>query len=792
MTPSSRSYKYGKSAMNIVNAHLRTVDVFKLLGVAALYFFTSLIVHLYFSPTDQGSIFFLTSGVALAAVLIGGRRYFWAVLLGAFLANLMLNGVLWACLTSALGSSLAALLGDWLIKRKGRFEFTPLTLKCILQIFVWGAFAGAAVSALVGASTLWLSGKITGDSYWVELVNWWMGDVLGIVLMTPLILIWWPTKSNPLTLPTKKFIAEAALILGATALAGSIVFLDFGHEISPPWIHAWLNTVSQGDWMYMFVVWAAVRLGVRGTSLVFLIVTMLGITGLYQGIGFFGIDVHWDSGLSGAEIKLAQLIDYWWYSLILILVGLALVSYMDASKKYQDRLSESKDELDIKLAESKSENEFRLKFAIEGSGDGLWDWNLTESTVFFSTRWKEMLGYAENEVGTSLEEWESRIHPDDKAATLEAVQAYLDGQSTKYLFEHRVRCKNGDYKWILDRGMVVSRDVEGKPLRLIGTHTDINTIKSLESELIKSEGKARSLIENLQVGVLIQSPSAEIISSNAIALLLLGLTENQLLGITSFDPSWNVIHEDGTPFPGDTHPVPQAIATRKAVSDVVMGVYRPVTHDRVWLLVNAVPKFESEGIVEHVVCTFVNISSRKAAEQIAKHQSSLYLSISQCNQAILHSTNQDELFQKICRIIVESGGLSLAWIGLVDFNSPMVLPVASYGDTTGYLADIQISTEENNSIGRGPTGKAIREGRSHWHLGTDLETQAPWQDRVTKAGWLSAAALPISRDGVMIGALTVYSKHLDYFSQDVKQLMEDITAEVCFGLDSFAREQRRE
>lgn len=129
------------------------------------------------------------------------------------------------------------------------------------------------------------------------------------------------------------------------------------------------------------------------------------------------------------------------------------------------------------------ESEFRWKFAIEGSGDGMWDWNVTEGTVFYSRTWKAMLGYAEDEIGNGLEEWEKRLHPDDKTATLAAVKAYLDGETVAYINEHRVQCKDGSYKWVLDRGMVVNRSADGKALRLIGTHTDIDQRKQLENEV---------------------------------------------------------------------------------------------------------------------------------------------------------------------------------------------------------------------------------------------------------------------------------------------------------------------
>ena len=142
------------------------------------------------------------------------------------------------------------------------------------------------------------------------------------------------------------------------------------------------------------------------------------------------------------------------------------------------------------------ESEFRWKFAIEGAGDGLWDWDVAKGTVFLSKRWKAMIGYGEDELGDSLAEWETRIHPDDKAGVIASVQAYLAGKTSSYSNEHRFRCKDGSYKWVLDRGMVVSRCAEGKPLRLIGTHSDISGRKQSEFSLRDSEFAARLSLEN--------------------------------------------------------------------------------------------------------------------------------------------------------------------------------------------------------------------------------------------------------------------------------------------------------
>jgi PAS domain S-box-containing protein len=151
-------------------------------------------------------------------------------------------------------------------------------------------------------------------------------------------------------------------------------------------------------------------------------------------------------------------------------------------------IAEAKNRRDRRRAdEALRASEERWQFAIEGAGDGVWDWSVPTNHVLFSARWKEMLGYADDEIGLDFGEWSDRLHPDDRERALTTIYRYLRSTDKLHTCEHRLRCKDGSYKHILSRGMVVSRDEAGAPLRVVGTHTDLTEHHAMQERLRQSE-----------------------------------------------------------------------------------------------------------------------------------------------------------------------------------------------------------------------------------------------------------------------------------------------------------------
>ena len=145
---------------------------------------------------------------------------------------------------------------------------------------------------------------------------------------------------------------------------------------------------------------------------------------------------------------------------------------------------------ELEKARQALENSERRLIAALDVGHGVWDWQVATGKVFFSQRWKSILGYGERDIGDQIEEWSSRVHPEDYPRAQAAMGAHFSGKASAYRCEYRLRAKDGSWRWLLDQGMVFERDMAGQASRVIGTYTDISEHKLLEDELRQARDSA--------------------------------------------------------------------------------------------------------------------------------------------------------------------------------------------------------------------------------------------------------------------------------------------------------------
>lgn len=183
---------------------------------------------------------------------------------------------------------------------------------------------------------------------------------------------------------------------------------------------------------------------------------------------------------------------------------------------------------------------------------------------------------------------------------------------------------------------------------------------------------------------------------------------------------------------------------------------------------------------------------KSASDAHVQRVNALYAALSHCSQAIVRSASEDELFSRICQYAVQFGGMAMAWIGLVDSANKRVLPVTSYGDHMGYLDDIRISTEADNPYGQGASGTAVRTNQPVWCQDFLADTRnMPWLARGARSGWRGTAALPLHRNGVVVGLFSLYTREPNAFDEAAQQLLIQMASDISFAMDNFVREAER-
>jgi diguanylate cyclase (GGDEF)-like protein/PAS domain S-box-containing protein len=296
-------------------------DLARMAGLAIGYAFLARLVLTVSTANGNATIFWIPGGLALAALLVWGWKYWPAVFLGAFAAGIMVNDPPGVSFFLATGNTLETLFAVWLFHK---LLGDKLNLNQPQDFFYLGlvAIASAVISALIGPFTLVMADYLSWQVAVSNMLHWWQADTLGILLGTPLFLIW---RKFPHGWFSGKGLVETVALIILTLLIGQVVFLNWT-PIS--------GQMALGYWIFPFVVWGAVRRGQHGASLIVCITAVQALFGASQGKGLFAHDMA-ETGLQ----------NFWFYMLILTFVGIALAIFVESRTRAKDALKDAETKL---------------------------------------------------------------------------------------------------------------------------------------------------------------------------------------------------------------------------------------------------------------------------------------------------------------------------------------------------------------------------------------------------------------------------------------------------------------
>jgi PAS domain S-box-containing protein len=414
--------------------------------LCAVYYGAAMLGLHYASIGQSISLVWPPSGIAIAALTMLGIQYWPAIAAGAFLANAMTAVSPGTALAIAVGNTLESIVAAFLIRRTAGLHPQLDEIRDLKTFLLLAVPAGALCSALVGSLSLWLSGSLSTAALPSALVIWWTGDLLGGLVVAPLVFAWARSPESP-HLPRR--LIEVLLLCLGTVAAGEI---GLGGVVKG-------SVLAQVEYPYLlfpFVVWAALRFGARGASLMAFAVAAITV-GHTVGGGSPFVSSTGTTTLLGVSA----------YLVAVAVTGLVLAAAVRWERQHATKA----------LAHS----EERLRRALDAARMGIWFWSVESGVLTWDENLRQLYGLEPGEQISSYEDFLARVHPDDRERVGNAVRRVLEGDGDLD-YEFRIMLSDGRVRWVADHGEI-RRDENGRPHSLTGICTDVTERKVSEERL---------------------------------------------------------------------------------------------------------------------------------------------------------------------------------------------------------------------------------------------------------------------------------------------------------------------
>jgi len=420
---------------------------FEVVALAAVYYAAARLGLRYASIGQSISLVWPPTGLALAALILLGRRAWPGIAAGAFLANAGTPVPLATAAAIAAGNTLEAIIAAALLTRSAGSRPRLDGMTTVRALVLSAAPAGALVGAIIGVTALVAGRALPATAFASAAAVWWTGDLLGALIVAPLLLAW---LTAPASTRGVRGPLEVALLCLGTVLAAE---LALSHLLPVPAL------LRQLDYLYLlfpFAVWAALRFGSRGASLMTFVIAVVAVWRTVTGGGPFNTD-------SGGGTMFAV----GCYLAIVAVTGLLLAAAVTHERETATEALRRRDE--------------QLSVALDAAQMGVWYWSATDDRLTWDDTLRRMYGLAPDDRVTGYEDFISRVHPDDRELVETSVRRALT-EGGRLDYEFRIVLPDGRVRWIADRGSVVP-GADGTPAGMTGTCQDTTDRRNTEEQL---------------------------------------------------------------------------------------------------------------------------------------------------------------------------------------------------------------------------------------------------------------------------------------------------------------------